>query len=102
MNRPKSLFVFYAEGVTYVSPGQVILATARITQPWVGVHIDRSAEESAHHPFASMPRPKQSAACCSLGNVAIGWKSQLSTAHIAVLPTQGGAARLASLGSALG
>jgi len=39
-----------------------------------------SAENTGHYPIASLPRPKQDAACCGLGRPAIAWTIQLSTA----------------------
>jgi hypothetical protein len=48
------------------------------------------------------PRPKPTAAGFGLGHAAIDWKIELSTDDREYIVTQGGAARLASLGSALG
>ena len=72
----------------------MIRAVARITPPWVGIDVISSAERAGHHVLASLPRPKQTAACCGLGNAAIDWKTPLSTAFVCYPITQGGAARL--------
>ena len=62
--------VSYAEGVQQYSPGQVIRAKRELRRPGLGCQI-QIGRESAHQGTASLPRPKQRAAGCGLGNAAI-------------------------------